>query len=259
MRTPFLFLVAFFPVTLRSSPMKSLFLFLVAFFLVTLKKANALGSNFGRKSTTIDVWNNVICVDHLAPALHEESTNLGLGHRVFSRSLSSTHNKNSNSNNNNNNNNINIIEQTLDSILTELNDSSPFVEYWTRKEWRSIQAHADVDEYRAKQEQEQQSDNTEETPLFRYPQNGHVLYLQVGNQVRGPTCVFANRKSGGDLLRRDDDNDDDDDDDVELVTVPAVPGRLLRFQGDYLHAVPRPTDLWLLKFVQGVPVHEPGK
>ena len=96
MRTPFLFLVAFFPVTLRSSPMKSLFLFLVAFFLVTLKKANALGSNFGRKSTTIDVWNNVICVDHLAPALHEESTNLGLGHRVFSRSLSSTHNKNSN-------------------------------------------------------------------------------------------------------------------------------------------------------------------
>ena len=259
MRSPFLFLVAFFPVTLRSSSMRSLFLFLVAFFLVTLKKANALGSNFGRKSTTIDVWNNVICVDHLAPALHEESTNLGLGHRVFSRSLSSTYNKN--------NNNNNIIEQTLDSILTELNDSSPFVEYWTRKEWRSIQAHADVDEYRAKQEQEQQSDNTEEMPLFRYPQNGHVLYLQVGNQVRGPTCVFANRKSGGDLIRREltekgkivDDDDADDADDVELVTVPAVPGRLLRFQGDYLHAVPRPTDLWLLKFVQGAPVYEPGK
>jgi hypothetical protein len=252
--------------------MRSLFLFLVACFLVTLKKANAFGSSFGRKSTTIDVWNNVICVDHLAPALHEESTNLGLGHRVFSRSLLSTHNnnnnKNNNSNSNNNSNNIsNIIEQTLDSILTELNDSSPFVEYWTRKEWRSIQAHADVDEYRAKQEQEQQSDNTEEMPLFRYPQNGHVLYLQVGNQVRGPTCVFENRKSGGDLIRREltekgkivDDDDADDADDVELVTVPAVPGRLLRFQGDYLHAVPRPTDLWLLKFVQGAPVYEPGK
>ena len=47
---------------------------------------------------------------------------------------------------------------------------------------------------------------------------------------------------------------------VELVTVPpAVPGRLLRFHGDFLHAVPRPTDLWLLKFMMGAQEYEPEK
>jgi hypothetical protein len=44
---------------------------------------------------------------------------------------------------------------------------------------------------------------------------------------------------------------------VELVTIPAVPGRLLRFEGDSLHAVPRPANLWLLKFVQGAANYEP--
>jgi len=44
---------------------------------------------------------------------------------------------------------------------------------------------------------------------------------------------------------------------IEVITVPDVPGRLLRFQGDYLHAVPRPTDVWFLSFVQGVPKYNP--
>jgi len=195
----------------------------------------------------IDVWNNVIDVDHIAPSLHEESRRLGLGHKVFSRPLIAA----SLSNNN-------IIEQTLDSILTELNDDAKYVEYWTRREWRSIHAHADVDEYRAKEEQKLGEIND-----FCYPRNGHVLYLQVGNQVRGPTCVFLNRRSGGDLLRKQlngseiDELNVAEEDKVELITVPAVPGRLLRFQGDYLHAVPRPTDFWLLKFVKGSPTFEP--
>ena len=224
------------------------------------------------QQTTVDVWNNVIDIDHLAPVLHEESHRIGLGHQVFSRSSLKASPKNITHNNN-------IIEKTLDSILTELGDDSRYVEYWTRREWRSIHAHADVDEYKAKQDQ--QSGETIDTG-FRYPRNGHVLYLQVGSEVRGPTCVFPNRRSGGDLLRRietpgegddscensdfhsKDEQDDtvgvaetEEDDDVEVITVPAVPGRLLRFQGDFLHAVPRPTDFWLLKFVQGSPTFEP--
>jgi hypothetical protein len=54
--------------------------------------------------------------------------------------------------------------------------------------------------------------------------------------------------SGGDLVRPES---------FELSVVPAVPGRLLRFKGDLLHAVPCPTDLWLLPFVKGAPQFEP--
>jgi len=195
----------------------------------------------------IDVWNNVIDVDHIAASLHEESRRIGLGHKVFSRpSIAASLSNN------------NIIEKTLDSILTELNDNAKYVEYWTRREWRSIHAHADVDEYRAKEEHKAGEIND-----FRYPRNGHVLYLQVGTQVKAPTCVFLNRTSGGDLLRKqlnDSENDElnvAEEDNVDLITVPAVPGRLLRFQGNFLHAVPRPTDFWLLKFVKGSQTFEP--
>ena len=218
-------------------------------------------------TSKVGVWNNVIDVDILAPKLHHESVRIGLGHKVFSRPRQKESSSTAATN---------AIEQTLDSILTELNDDSKYVEYWTRREWRSIQAHADVDEYKAKQEQQtgEIGDGG-----FRYPRNGHVLYLQVGSHVRGPTCVFPNRRSGGDLLRkigtelpsdRDAESCNSDTPDnghsnsegeetanVELITVPAVPGRLLRFQGDNLHAVPRPTDLWLLNFVKGSPAFEP--
>eukprot|EP00536_Pseudo-nitzschia_multiseries_P000476 jgi/Psemu1/178886/e_gw1.6.49.1 len=173
--------------------------------------------------------------------LDEESRRIGLGHRVFSRSLPTNDND---KNNEKHSGFRNAIEQTLDSILTELDDDARFVEYWTRREWRSIHAHADVDEYKAKEEQQQQqrSPRGDETPPqhqhggFRYPRNGHVLYLAVGKQVRGPTCIFPNRRTGGDLLRST----------SALVATT-----------NYLHAVPRPTDLWLLKFVRGTPDFEP--
>jgi len=161
-----------------------------------------------------------------------------LGHKYFSRPLAGDAN-------------YGILERALDSILTELGDESNYVEYWTRQEWRSIEAHADVDEFLAKH---QDAAGTDTTSSFRYPKNGHVLYLQVGSSVRGPTCLFPDRQSGGDLLRPVIGTSDSA---VEVVTVPAVEGRLLRFKGDFLHAVPRPTDLWLLKFVQGAPQYEP--
>jgi hypothetical protein len=161
--------------------------------------------------------------------LHTAAKEGGMGHRVFTRPLSGNNGQ---------------IEVALDDILTKLEDDSKYVEYWTRQEWRSIEAHADVDEFLAKKE------DAHEDAGFRYPRNGHVLYLQVGTEVRGPTCVFPDRVSGGDLVRPDGKS-------VDLVTVPAVPGRLLRFEGSYLHAVPRPTDLWFLKFVKGSPQFTP--
>jgi len=105
-----------------------------------------------------------------------------------------------------------------------------------RQEWKHIEAHSDVDERLAIEEQ-----------IYRYPRNGHVLYLQVGTEVRGPTCLFPGRKTGGDLATTD---DGDDNSGIQLVTVPAVEGRLLRFEGCLLHAVPRPADLWLLPFTK---------
>lgn len=166
--------------------------------------------------------------------LHRAAKKGGLGHKAFSRPLGEEHN---------------IIERTLDALLSTLGDKSPYVEYWTRQEWRSIEAHADVDEFLAKNQDA--SGNNDHTD-FRYPTNGHVLYLNVGSSVRGPTCVFPGRRSGGDLTTVE-----SNEPNVDLVIVPAVPGRLLRFEGDYLHAVPRPTDLWLLKFVQGAAQYEP--
>ena len=98
---------------------------------------------------------------------------------------------------------------------------------------------------------------------YRYPISGHVLYLQVGKEVRGLKCIFPNRNNGGDLLRplqqtsttlsqpRKKQNE------IELVIVPAVEGRILKFEGNALHAVPRPADLWLLPFVKGAAQHSP--
>jgi hypothetical protein len=207
--------------------------------------------------TTVQVWDDVIS-EEIQTSLHDAACQIGLGHRVFSRRhIGPTNN----------------IEVVIDRLLSEMHDNSNYVEYWTRQEWRSIEAHADVDECLAKrqQQQQQQQETTQPDPnsSFRYPQHGHVLYLRVGRKVRGPTCVFPGRRSGGDLLRNmsfgenggtggiEESPSSPSDSAVELLTVPAVPGRLLRFQGDYLHAVPRPTDLWLLKFVQGAPQFEP--
>lgn len=169
--------------------------------------------------------------------LHKTAKKVGLGHKAFSRPLTGDNG---------------FLELALDSILTELGDESKYVEYWTRQEWRSIEAHADVDEFLAKA---QDADGTGATASYRYPNKGHVLYLQVGSQVSGPTCIFPDRQSGGDLLRPKQGGTDGKA--VDVVTVPVVPGRLLRFQGDFLHAVPRPTDHWLIKFVQGAPKHDP--
>ena len=200
-----------------------------------------------------------------------------------------------------------IIEEALEAILTELEDHDQnnasntsnnsnnsndmkrrqYVEYWTRQEWRHIEAHADVDEHRAKEDdrrttinedddddQPPQQDAATATASYRYPLQGHVLYLQVGTNVRGPTCVFPNIQTGGELLSasvpQDDDDNDNKDDNADTVSkkhhktsvpalvVPAVEGRVLQFPGNLLHTVPRPTDLWYVSFVMGGAAYQPA-
>lgn len=169
----------------------------------------------------LQVFDNVI-LKKTREGLHLVASEGGLSHRLLDRSRPPS----------------SPLERALVEILDEMDDFSPYVEYWCRQEWRHIEAHADVDEFLAKSGRKQ----------FRYPIHGHVLYLQLGEHVKGPTCIFEECVSGGDLVAKSD---------VSLVTIPAVEGRLLRFPGNLLHAVPRPTDIWLLPFVQGSPDFNP--
>lgn len=193
-------------------------------------------------NSPVHVYDNVLPIDS-RESLHSAAKKSGLGHKVFTRPLINPRSE------------YPIIEQALDSILTEIGDdvddsNLQHVEYWTRQEWRHIEAHADVDEHLAKEQDiaiskgELDANQVE----FRYPENGHVLYLKVGSSVQGPTCVFPNKSSGSDLVKGQE---------TEVVVVPAVDGRLLRFQGDLLHAVPRPADLYFLSFVKGSQSFEP--
>lgn len=217
-------------------------------------------------SEIIRVYDNVL-PKKSCDILHAEASRSGLGHKVFSRPLVRGDIATGSSSS--------IIEQALDSILSEIGDetdeSNPqYVEYWTRQEWRHIEAHADVDEFSAKEydaalaKGEIDIDSDSDSDLFRYPNNGHVLYLKVGTNVRGPTCVFPKVRSGGELLQphshssvKEDSGVDTMKNGVDLITVPAVEGRVLRFEGSSLHSVPRPADLWFLSFVRGAPNYTP--
>ena len=136
--------------------------------------------------------------------LHRAASARGLGHALFARSASPS----------------TPLEEAFESYLREIGDDAPLVEYWSRQEWRHIEAHRDVDEKLAA-----------DGGSLRCPRHGHVLYLQVGSRVRGPTCVWE-----GDYVEQG------------LVAVPAVEGRVLRFDGDLAHAVPKPADVWLAPF-----------
>lgn len=116
------------------------------------------------------------------------------------------------------------LEHVMDSALTALNDPCRTVEYWSREEYMNIDAHCDIDE-----------NELGETARLRCPQFAHVLYLKVKADLKGPTCVFPGKRVGWNTTRT-----------TDLVTVPAVQGRLLKFPGSAMHAVPRPPHRWLL-------------
>jgi hypothetical protein len=78
------------------------------------------------------------------------------------------------------------IEAAIELCLHRLQDSSPFVEYWWREEWIDLEAHKDVDEVLAR----------EEPGNFRFPNHGHVLYLDVGQLICGPTVLLSDSIDG---------------------------------------------------------------
>jgi hypothetical protein len=127
------------------------------------------------------------------------------------------------------------LEHAIDSALTALDDPSRTVEYWSRTEYMNIDAHVDIAEM-----------ELEEDGILRVPKVSHVLYLKVLASLSSegcPTCVFPGKQVGRSL---EDNNDEKAGADVELVTVPAVQGRIVKFPGDAMHAVPCPSDRWLL-------------
>jgi hypothetical protein len=122
------------------------------------------------------------------------------------------------------------IEHAIDSALSEMGDNTKRVEYWSRDEYMNIDTHADIDEA-----------TLEDEGTVRCPSVGHVLYLQVKRGLHGPTCVFPKEQTGWGL------NENKPGGDItDLIVVPAVKGRVLRFSGSSMHAVPNPPNRWLL-------------
>ena len=118
------------------------------------------------------------------------------------------------------------IEHAIDSVLTCLNDDNQIVEYWSRSEYMNIDTHADIDEALLENED-----------MIKCPEMGHVLYLQVEKGLRGPTTVFPNVGKGW---------SENSSITKEIVIVPAVQRRILRFPGSAMHAVPKPADRWTM-------------
>ena len=115
-----------------------------------------------------------------------------------------------------------IVESVIHSLLTSINDVAPIVEYWWRDEWINLELHRDLDEKLAL-----------ENGPHRCPNHAHVLYLDVGELAQGPTIVLT-------------DSAEKNSQSFEKISViPAVAGRLLRFEGHMMHAVPRPSLAYL--------------
>ena len=130
---------------------------------------------------------------------------------------------------NNSNDDHNYDDDDYDDVM--------MVEYWSRQHHMNVDVHSDVDEVQLLQ------DGTVRTPT-----NGHILYLIVGSEIQkpgagGPTVLFPgkldswnthhdNKNKNGDIL-------------LDLITIPAVDGRLVRFDGGMMHAVPCPPLRWM--------------
>ena len=145
-----------------------------------------------------------------------------------------------------------VLETALASVLDEMGDDAQFVEYWWRGEWKSIEAHRDVDETLCISKLHAAG---KVGGLQRCPDHGHVLYVDVEDSVRGPTCLWEESAfDGASATPTTSEVTGPEGEDLragtprELTALHVVPcnaGRLLRFPGELLHAVPRPTCQWL--------------
>ena len=124
------------------------------------------------------------------------------------------------------------VESAIETCLDTLGNQAPYVEYWWREEWICLEAHRDIDELLARDEDN--SCTIKEN--IRYPTQAHVYYLDVGNDVCGPTIVFHDDKDNGDYNEKVKTKSS-----LKACTVVhAKKNRLMRMKGDILHAVPRP-------------------
>ena len=126
-----------------------------------------------------------------------------------------------------------------------------YVEFWKRPKWYHILAHADMDEGWEKQlhedEHEHKDENRHASSLgypFKHPETGHVLYLKVGTKVQGPTVVWNVTQGGNFFEEHNHMHHQRQYESSEMIVVPAVEGRLLKFRGDLLHGVPRPANVF---------------
>lgn len=126
-----------------------------------------------------------------------------------------------------NNKPLSPLEHAIDSALMSMGDTTKLVEYWSRSDHLDIETHADIDE-----------SMLEYDGVVRCPLMGHVLYLQIKEGLLGPTCVFPDETKGWNLEKKQE---------TPLMIVPAVQGRILRFPGNAMHAVPKPHYRWLVE------------
>ena len=146
-----------------------------------------------------------------------------------------------------------VLERALASVLDEMGDDAQYVEYWWRGEWKSIEAHRDVDETLCISKLHVADGKC--GGVQRCPDHGHVLYIDVADDVRGPTCLWEEAAfDGAPATPPKSEVAGPEGEDLRagspreltaLHVVPSVGGRLLRFPGALLHAVPRPACEWL--------------
>jgi len=110
------------------------------------------------------------------------------------------------------------VEEFIESILGAVGDTAKEVEYWGREEWLAVEGHRDCDEGAA------------ECGTRRFPDRVYIAYLDIEPGLLAPTMLWT--PNGANQF-------------AKLVAVPAVPGRLLSFDGSLLHAVPRPACRYL--------------
>ena len=120
----------------------------------------------------------------------------------------------------------NALEEAVCSVLDACSDDARYVEYWWREHHCSMAVHRDIDE----------ALNQLMAGFQRCPRYGHVLYVDVDEGLCAPTLLWheealaepvSDMNRAGAPRRLD-----------ALTVVPAVPGRLLRFDGATLHSVP---------------------
>ena len=172
----------------------------------------------------VKVFDNVLNFED-CKIVDTQAKECGLGHTVYHRK-----NKPRTS-----------VEEAIESVLISLQDESPMVEYWWREEWMNHEFHRDIDEKRGQY--------VPDVPLF-VPEHAHVLYLHVGNEVKGPTMILHDTQPR--VLSIDGSLDEisgtaasNQQQFDHISIVPAVVARLLRFDGSLMHAVPRPALAYL--------------